>query len=729
MDNRINLHGLQFSRRLYQFLVDDVLPGTDLDPDALFKDFALLLDELSPVNEQLLQRRDQLQDQIDIWHRENRRAPVDGDAYKDFLYAIGYITETGDDFAIGTVNIDPEIASISGPQLVVPVTNARFALNAANARWGSLYDALYGTDVIPEVGGAEKTSAYNQLRGVKVIQYGRDFLDRAIPLTQGSHGDVGALTVSAAGELEVTFTRGGHGSLRNPTQFLGFRGEAGMPSALLFAHHGLHIELQLDRSDPVGAGDQAAISDILLESAITTIVDFEDSVAAVDGDDKTLVYSNWFKLIRGSLSERFTKNGALVERVLAEDRLYQAACGGTVELPGRSLLLARNVGLLMKTPAVLHADGSEIFEGLLDAFVTVLTGIHDLRGLSKYKNSSAGSLYVVKPKLHGPEEVRFVVDTFQRLEALVGLPENSVKIGIMDEERRTSVNLVECIRAARNRVFFINTGFLDRTGDEIHSSMEVGPMLRKADMKAAPWLLAYERLNVEAGIKCGFPGHAQIGKGMWPMPDRMADMMAAKIDHLRAGANTAWVPSPTAATLHAMHYHEHDVAAAQANQAAGFSKGALLDELLLIPVDPLANWSFAEIQSELDNNVQSILGYVVRWIDQGVGCSKVPDINHVGLMEDRATLRISSQHVANWLHHGICSEEQVMETLHRVAPMVDAQNAEDSAYHAMAESPDNNLAFLAAKALILQGRDQPSGYTEPLLHEFRRRAKQRKIDT
>lgn len=725
MAERVNVCGLQFAERLYAFLLEDVLPGTDLDANAVFEGFSALVDDLAPVNESLLRRREELQQQIDAWHRARPVGTGDPDSYREFLKSIGYIADSGDEFVICTKDIDTEIANVSGPQLVVPVTNARFVLNAANSRWGSLYDALYGTDVISEADGAERSPAYNQQRGKKVIEYSKAFLDRAVPLSKGSYTDIKLLAVTATGGLEVVLQSGARCGLCESEQFIGFRGDRSAPHAFLFRHHGLHIEIQVDRDDAIGSKDPAGISDILLESAITTIVDFEDSVAAVDGEDKALVYSNWFKLLKGTLSERFSKNGIVVERHLAEDRDYNTGSSDVLALPGRSLLLARNVGLLMKTPAVLDAEGHEIFEGLLDAFVTVLIGIHDLRSLCRHRNSSAGSIYIVKPKLHGPQEVAFVVDMFHRLEVLFGLPENTVKIGIMDEERRTSVNLAECIRAAKHRVFFINTGFLDRTGDEIHTAMEAGPMIRKADMKSSRWLAAYEGQNVQTGIKCGFPGHAQIGKGMWPMPDRMADMMAAKVEHPRVGANTAWVPSPTAATLHVLHYHEIDVAAQQSALLSRPGARNFLDELLSIPVDSDAEWTASEIQSELENNLQGILGYVVRWIDQGVGCSKVPDINHVGLMEDRATLRISSQHVANWLHHGICTEQQVMETLRRVATLVDGQNLQDASYIPISESIDDNLAFLAAKALILQGRDQPSGYTEPVLHEFRTRAKYR----
>lgn len=719
MTERIQVSGLQVSQAIHDLVKHEIIPGTGIDLEAFWQSFSAIIDEFAPKNRQLLKKRDQLQAQIDAWHQQHNGRVHNPREYKAFLTEIDYLVPEGEDFSITTENVDPEIAQQAGPQLVVPVMNARFALNAANARWGSLYDGLYGTDVLPETGGAEKTAEYNPVRGALVIAYARKLLDDTTPLAGRSHKEATQYRV-IDGQLQVVLDDGAQVGLSDPGRFVGYRGKAESPDTILLKNNNIHMEVQVDRSSQIGSSDAAGVKDILMEAALTTIMDCEDSVAAVDAEDKALVYRNWLGLMKGDLEETLSKGGKTIVRRMNPDREYTTPAGDALVLPGRSLLFVRNVGHLMTNPAILDAEGNEIPEGIMDAMITSLIAIHDLKGNSAVRNSKTGSVYIVKPKMHGPEEVAFTNSLFNAVEDALALPRNTLKVGIMDEERRTSVNLKECIRAASERVVFINTGFLDRTGDEIHTSMEAGPFAPKGQLKTLKWITAYEDQNVDVGLACGLKGRAQIGKGMWPIPDQMADMMVAKIGHPKAGANTAWVPSPTAATLHAIHYHQVDVFALQ-NELAN-RVPASVDDILTIPLLE-GQLTAEEIQKELDNNAQGILGYVVRWVEQGIGCSKVPDINNVGLMEDRATLRISSQHIANWLRHGICGEDQVMETMQRMAKIVDAQNAGDPDYRPMAPNFDTSVAFAAACDLVFKGCAQPSGYTEPLLHAYRQKAK------
>ncbi|HUF71758.1 MAG TPA: malate synthase G [Gammaproteobacteria bacterium] len=722
MTEYVDVGGLRVARELDELVREDIAPGTGIGADTVWKTLADIVTALGPRNKALLAKRDEIQARIDQWLKARAGSPLDGVAYREFLESIGYLVPEGEPFEVTTGNIDPEIATLAGPQLVVPVDKARYALNAANARWGSLYDALYGTDVIPQSGDTKAGGGYDPVRGDKVIAWTNDFLEEAVPLADGAWSSVSGFGI-AGSVLELSRRDGPPTTLADPAAFVGFRGEPTRLEAVLLRHHGLHIELEIDPEHPIGRQHAAGVRDVVLESAVTTIIDCEDSVAAVDAEDKTLVYANWNGIMRGVLTTRFEKGGNTIERRLEPDRIFTAATGSELVLPGRSLLLVRHIGAHVETDAVTTAKGEPIPETFLDCVITTLAAMHDLNGTGRYRNSRTGSIYAVKPKQHGPEEVALSVELFALVEAAFGLPKNTLKIGIMDEERRTTVNLAECIRAASERVIFINTGFLDRTGDEIHTHMEAAPMIPKPEIKSAPWMLAYEDWNVDVGLATGLPGHAQIGKGMWAMPAEMAQMLDAKIGHPRAGASCAWVPSPTAATLHAVHYHRVDVGARQheLEQRARASLADILTPPLLLDRKLGAD----EIRRELDNNAQGILGYVVRWVEQGVGCSTVPDINNVGLMEDRATLRISSQHIANWLHHGLLDEAEVTDALKRMAKVVDAQNAGDPAYRNIAPDYDSSIAFTAALDLVFAGRRQPNGYTEHLLIERRKEFKAR----
>lgn len=723
MTQHVRVGGLHVVKVLYDLVSNDIIPGTGIEPDAFWTSLEECLTDLGPKNKALLEERDRIQALIDEWHREHGSEPHDPEAYRTFLRDIGYLLPEGEDFKIGTDNVDPEICEVPGPQLVVPVTIARFALNAANARWGSLYDSLYGTDVVPQSDGAEIGEKYNPVRGDRVVAYAMAFLNETFPIVDAQHQDVSRYSVDD-GRLLITLSNGTSTGLSNPDQFAGYDGNPKEPSAILLRNNGLHVELEIDRQHPVGKAHAAGIKDVILEAAVTTIEDCEDSVATADADDKVLAYRNWLGLMQGDLSETFRKGDQTITRRLNPDRHYTAPDGGDYSLPGRSLMLARNVGHFIHTDAVLDGGGNQIPEGILDGFVTSLIALHDLRGEGPLRNSKTGSIYIVKPKMHGAEEVEFTNTLFARIEDALGLPRFTIKMGIMDEERRTSLNLKECIRAARERVVFINTGFLDRTGDEIHTSMEAGPVVRKDAMKEMDWIAAYEDSNVDIGLACGLQGKAQIGKGMWAMPDEMRSMLDTKINHPLAGGNTAWVPSPTAAVLHAIHYHKVDVFERQ--DEIRRRPRTDIGRMLQLPLLGNTRLSPEEIQQELDNNTQGILGYVVRWIDQGIGCSKVPDIHDVSLMEDRATLRISSQHIANWLRHGICTAQQVLDTLKRMAAKVDAQNAGDAFYRPMSPNFDESIAFQTACDLIFKGVEQPNGYTEPLLYTSRRQAKARR---